>query len=315
MARNKISIIGAGNVGATCAHCIALKELGNIVLLDRVAGIAEGKALDIYEASPAGRYDVHITGTSDYRDTAGSSLIIITAGVPRKPGMSRDDLLQTNSRIVAEVTRKAVKYSPKAFIIMVSNPLDAMVHVAYKVSKFPKNRVMGMAGILDTSRYRSFIAQTLNVSVMDIVTLKLGGHGDDMVPLPRYTSVSGIPLTELLDDKTIAKIVERTRQGGAEIVSLLRTGSAYYAPATSIAEMAEAILRDKRRILPCCSYCDTEYGLGGLFAGVPAILGADGVEKVIELQLTADEQKLFDVSIKHLRQLVADIDPAVFQEE
>jgi malate dehydrogenase len=309
----KISIFGAGNVGATCAHCLALKELADIVLLDVVEGLAEGKALDIYEASPAGRYDVRITGSSDYRLTAHSNLIIITAGLPRKPGMSRDDLLRTNSRIVADVTRSAVAQSPDAFIIVVSNPLDAMVHVAAQVSQFPKNRVMGMAGVLDTSRYRSFIAQALDVSVTDIVALKLGGHGDDMVPLPRYTTVGGIPLTELMDDQTIDKIVNRTRQGGAEIVSLLRTGSAYYAPATGIAEMAEAILKDKHRIMPCCAYCDQQYQLGGVFAGVPAILGANGIEKIIQLQLTEQEKKLFQISVDHVKQLVEKIDPQIYQ--
>ena len=308
MSRRKISIIGAGNVGATCAHWLAEKELADIVLLDIVDGLAAGKALDLYEASPVGRYDVRLEGTTDYTQTAQSEVVIITSGLPRKPGMSRDDLLEKNAQIVAEVTRKVIEQSPDAFLIVVSNPLDAMVYVAAKISDLPKHRVMGMAGILDTARYRSFIAQVLNVSVTDISALLLGGHGDDMVPLPRYTTVAGSPLTELLDEDKINEIVDRTRNGGMEIVNLLKTGSAYYAPAAGVAEMAEAILKDKRRILPCCAYCDREYGAGGLFIGVPAVLGAHGVEKVIELQLTASEKQLLDDSVAHVKELVAKVD-------
>ena len=308
MSRRKISIIGAGNVGATCAHWLAEKELADIVLLDIVDGLAAGKALDLYEASPVGRYDVRLEGTTDYAQTAQSEVVIITSGLPRKPGMSRDDLLEKNAQIVAEVTRKVIEQSPDAFLIVVSNPLDAMVYVAAKISDLPKHRVMGMAGILDTARYRSFIAQVLNVSVTDISALLLGGHGDDMVPLPRYTTVAGIPLTELLDEDKINEIVDRTRNGGMEIVNLLKTGSAYYAPAAGVAEMAEAILKDKRRILPCCAYCNREYGAGGLFIGVPAVLGAHGVEKVIELQLTASEKQLLDDSVAHVKELVAKVD-------
>ena len=308
MSRRKISIIGAGNVGATCAHWLAQKELADIVLLDIVDGLAAGKALDLYEASPVGRYDVRLEGTTDYTQTAQSEVVIITSGLPRKPGMSRDDLLEKNAQIVAEVTRKVIEQSPDAFLIVVSNPLDAMVYVAAKISDLPKHRVMGMAGILDTARYRSFIAQVLNVSVTDISALLLGGHGDDMVPLPRYTTVAGIPLTELLDEDKINEIVDRTRNGGIEIVNLLKTGSAYYAPAAGVAEMAEAILKDKRRILPCCAYCNREYGAGGLFIGVPAVLGAHGVEKVIELQLTASEKQLLDDSVAHVKELVAKVD-------
>ena len=308
MARKKISIIGAGHVGATCAHWLAEKELGDIVMVDIVEGLAAGKALDLFEASPVGRYDVRLAGVCDYGETADSEVVVITSGLARRPGMSRDDLLKKNAAIVAQVTRQAVALSPQAFLIVVSNPLDAMVDVAAKVSRFDKNRVMGMAGILDTARYRSFIAEALDVSVTDISALLLGGHGDDMVPLVRYTSVAGIPLTELLDEKQIAAIVERTRKGGIEIVNLLKTGSAYYAPAAGAAEMVEAILKDKRRVLPCCAYCDKEYGVGGHFVGVPVVLGANGVEKVIELELNEDERRLFDNSVEHVKELAAKID-------
>jgi malate dehydrogenase len=308
LSRRKISIIGAGNVGATCAHWLAEKELADIVLLDIVDGLAAGKALDLYEASPVGGYDVRLGGTTDYAETADSDVVIITSGLPRRPGMSRDDLLEKNVQIVAEVTRKVTEQSPDAFLIVVSNPLDAMVYVAAKVSKLPTNRVMGMAGILDTARYRSFIAEALNVSVTDISALLLGGHGDDMVPLPRYTTVAGIPLAELLDEDKINEIVDRTRNGGIEIVNLLKTGSAFYAPAAGAMEMTEAILKDTRRFLPCCAYCDKEYGVGGCFVGVPAVLGANGVEKVIELQLTAQEKQLFDDSVAHVKELTAKVD-------
>jgi len=283
-------------------------ELADIVLLDIVDGLAAGKALDLYEASPVGKFDVQIKGTCDYADTAGSDIIIITSGLPRKPGMSRDDLLQKNAQIVAEVTRNAVANSPNAYLIIVSNPLDAMVYVASKVSALPKNRIMGMAGILDTARYRSFIAKALNVSVTDIQAILLGGHGDDMVPLPRYTTIGAVPLTELMDEKLIEAIVDRTRKGGIEIVNLLKTGSAYYAPAAGAAEMAEAILKDKKRILSCCAWCDKEYGIGGRFVGVPVILGANGAEKVIELKLTDSEKKLLDESVAHVAQLTAKVD-------
>ena len=308
MARKKISIIGAGNVGATAAHWLAAKELGDIVLLDIVDGLAQGKALDLYEASPVERCDVGLVGTCDYRDTAGSDVVIITSGLARKPGMSRDDLLVKNAAIVGSVAREVVKHSPEAFLIVVSNPLDAMVHVAAEAAQAPKNKVIGMAGILDTARYRSFIAEALNVSVADISALLLGGHGDDMVPLPRYTTVAGIPLTELMDAEKIEQIVGRTRKGGIEIVNLLKTGSAYYAPSAGAVEMAEAIVKDKRRVLPCCAYCDKEYGVGGAFVGVPVVLGANGVEKVIELKLTDDERTLFDASVRHVKELVARID-------
>ena len=301
--RKKISIIGAGNVGATCAHCLAQKELGEIVLLDIVEGLAAGKALDLFESSPVSGFDVRFAGTCDYRDTEGSDVVIITSGLPRKPGMSRDELLKANTQIVAEVTKNVIDNSIDPFLIVVSNPLDAMTYVAGKVSELPKNHVMGMAGILDTARYRSFIAEALDISVNDISAVLLGGHGDDMVPLPRYTCVAGIPLTELMDEQQIEAIVERTRKGGIEIVNLLKTGSAYYAPAAAAAEMAEAILKDKKRLLPCCAWCDLEYGVGGGFVGVPVILGSEGVEQIIELKLTEQEKQLFDASVAHVKKL------------
>lgn len=311
MARRKISIIGAGNVGATCAHWLAEKELGDIVMLDIVDGLAAGKALDLYEASPVGGFDVKLTGTSDYADTAGSDVVIITSGLARKPGMSRDDLLKKNTEIVSHVSRCVAAQSPDAFLIVVSNPLDAMAYVAAKVTGFPKNRVMGMAGGLDSARYRSFIAEILHVSVRDVTAMLMGGHGDDMVPLPRYTTVAGIPVTELLDSKTIEAIVDRARKGGIEIVNLLKTGSAYYAPSAAAVEMTEAILKDQRRVIPCCAYCDTEYSIGGYFVGVPVILGSGGVEKVIELRLDPQEKALLQVSIEHVKDLVRQVDPLI----
>jgi len=308
LSRKKISIIGAGNVGATCAHWLAQKELADIVMLDIVEGLAAGKGLDLFESSPVGGFDVGFTGTCDYQATGGSDIVIITSGLPRKPGMSRDDLLKANTRIVTEVTQQVVAHSPDTFLIIVSNPLDAMTYVAAKVSGFPKNRVMGMAGILDTARYRSFIAQALGVSVTDISAMLLGGHGDDMVPLPRYTTIAGIPLTELLADRQIEAIVERTRRGGTEIVNLLKNGSAFYAPSAAAAEMAEAILKDKKRVLPCCAWCQDEYGAGGCFVGVPVILGGGGVEKVIELKLTDQEKQFFDASVSHVKELTGQVD-------
>ena len=308
MSRKKISVIGAGNVGATAAHWLVQKELTDVVLVDIVDGLAAGKALDLYEASPVERCDVALTGTTDYTHTANSDITIITSGLARKPGMSRDDLLKANAKIVGEVTRCVLQHSPETFIIVVSNPLDVMVYVAATASGFPKNRVMGMAGILDSARYRSFIAEALNVSVADIQALLLGGHGDDMVPLPRYTTVAGIPLTELLDTQTIEKIVDRTRKGGIEIVNLLKTGSAYYAPSAGAVEMAEAIIKDKKRILPCCAYCDSEYGIGGAFVGVPVVLGSGGVERIIELDLNAQEKSMLDASAAHVKELVTQVD-------
>lgn len=304
MKRAKISIIGAGNVGATCAHWAAAKELGDIVLLDIVEGLPQGKALDLMESSPIEGFDSKIIGTNNYDDTTNSDVVIITSGLPRKPGMSRDDLLVANAKIVQTVTEQVAPRSPNAVLIVVSNPLDAMVYLAWKVSKFPAHRVVGQAGVLDTARFRTFVAMELNVSVEDVTALLLGGHGDDMVPLPRHTSVGGIPLPDLLPQDTIDKLVERARKGGGEIVSLLKTGSAFYAPSAASIQMAEAIIRDKKRVLPCAAYCDKEYGVGGYFVGVPCILGAGGVEKVIEVKLNDTERAALDTSISHVKELV-----------
>ena len=308
MARKKISIIGAGNVGATCAHWAAAKSLGDIVLLDIVEGLPQGKALDLYEASPIEAFDATVTGTNDYADTAGSDVVIVTAGVPRKPGMSRDDLIAANTKIVAEVSAKVASASPDATLIVVSNPLDAMVFVAWKISGFPTHRVVGQAGILDTGRYRAFLAEAIGCSVADIQAMLLGGHGDDMVPLPRYTTVSGIPVTQLLPAETIDAIVQRTRKGGGEIVGLLKTGSAFYAPSAASVQMAEAILRDRKRILPCAAYCNREFNVGGYFVGVPALLGEGGVEKIVELDLSVEERTAFNGSVEHVKELVATVE-------
>ena len=309
MKRAKISIIGAGNVGATAAHWAAAKELGDVVLVDvpQIDGVPQGKSLDLSQAAPIEGYDVRLTGATSYEATANSDVVIITAGLARKPGMSRDDLLIKNTEIVKSVTQQVVKYSPKSILLVVSNPLDAMVYVAYKASGFEPQRVIGMAGVLDTARYRCFIAAELDVSVEDIQALLLGGHGDDMVPLPRYTSVAGIPLPELLTEEKIQAIVKRTRSGGAEIVNFLKTGSAYYAPSAAVVQMAESIIKDKKRVLPCAAYCDKQYGVGGYFVGVPVKLGTQGVEQIIEVPLTTDEKKLMDASVDHVRQLVATI--------
>jgi malate dehydrogenase len=304
--RAKITIIGAGNVGATCAHWAAAKELGDIVLVDIVEGLPQGKALDLRQASPIERFDADIIGTNSYTETANSDIVIITSGLARKPGMSRDDLLAKNVEIVAGVTREAAKHSPNAILIVVSNPLDAMVYTAWKVSGFPTQRVVGQAGVLDTARYRTFIAMELGCSIEDITALLLGGHGDDMVPLPSFTSVAGIPVTNLMSKEKLDAIVDRARKGGGEIVGLLKTGSAYYAPAAATIQMAEAIIKDKRRILPCAAYCDKEYGIGGYFVGVPTVLGKNGVEKVLEVPLSADEKAAFNVSIDHVKELVRD---------
>lgn len=309
MKRAKISIIGAGNVGATAAHWAAAKELGDVVLVDvpQIDGVPQGKALDLAEAAPVEGFDSRLTGATTYEPTADSDVVIITAGLARKPGMSRDDLLLKNTEIVKSVTAQVVRYSPQSILLVVSNPLDAMVYVAYKSSGFEPQRVIGMAGVLDTARYRCFIAAELGVSVEDVQALLLGGHGDDMVPLPRYTSVAGIPLPELLSADKIEAIVKRTRSGGAEIVNLLKTGSAYYAPSASVVQMAESIIKDKKRVLPCAAYCDKQYGVGGYFVGVPVKLGSKGVEQILEVSLTADEKKLMDASVDHVRQLVATI--------
>jgi len=303
MQRAKITIIGAGNVGATCAHWAAAKELGDIVLVDIVDGLPQGKGLDLHEAGPIEGFDVRIVGTTEYDATADSDLIIITSGVPRKPGMSRDQLLETNVKIVADVTAKAAAKSPHAILIVVSNPLDAMVYTAHAVCGFPTQRVVGQAGVLDTARYRTFIADEIGCSVEDVHAMLLGGHGDDMVPLPRYTTVAGIPVTQLLPPGKLDEIVTRTRNGGAEIVNLLKTGSAYYAPAAATIAMAESILRDKRRVLPCAAYCDKEYDVGGYFVGVPCILGRNGVEKVLEVELDAREREAFAARVAHVKEL------------
>lgn len=285
----KISIIGAGNVGATAAFIIANKELSDVVIVDIILDMPQGKGLDMAEASPVQRYDSQIIGTNDYADIADSDVVIVTSGFPRKPGMSREDLLQKNAEIVGSVTEQIVKYAPNSIIILVTNPLDIMTYHAWKVSGFPANRVVGQAGILDSARFRYFIAEALNVSIEDISAMVLGGHGDTMVPLPRYTTVAGIPITELMPEETISQLTERTRNGGAEIVSLLKTGSAFYAPGAAVAQMAEAIIKDKKRILPCSAYLTGQYGINDVYIGVPVKLGANGVEDIIELQLTDSE--------------------------
>jgi malate dehydrogenase len=305
--RKKITVVGAGFVGATAAHWAAAKELGDVCIVDIIEGMPQGKALDLMQASPVEGFDCNMVGTNDYADTADSDVIIITAGLPRKPGMSRDDLLAKNTAIVKSVTEQVAKYSPNAFLIIVSNPLDAMVYVAHKASGFPTNRVMGMAGVLDAARFRAFIAMELNVSVEDVNAFVLGGHGDSMVPLARFSTVAGIPLPELLSAEKIEALVTRTRNGGAEIVNLLKTGSAFFAPSASAVQMAESILKDKKRILPCAAYCDKEYGVGGYFVGVPVILGKDGVEKVIEIKLLPDEKAAFDKSVEAVRGLVKNL--------
>ena len=307
MSVNKITVVGAGNVGATTAHIAASRELGDIVLIDIVKGLAEGKALDMAEAGPVQGYSCKITGTTDWAAAQDSSIVVITSGLARKPGMSRDDLLAKNVQIVKDVSEKVAKYCPQAIVIVVSNPLDAMVYVASKVTGFAKNRVMGMAGALDVARFCHFVATELNVRSEDISGMLMGGHGDDMVPLPRFTTVAGIPITELLPKETIARLIERARKGGIEIVDLLGS-SAYYAPAAGVVKMAEAITTDSRGVTPCCAYCQKEYNVGGYFVGVPVVLGKAGVEKIVELNLNADERRELDVSVSHVKDLVAKVD-------
>jgi malate dehydrogenase len=304
MKRAKISVIGAGFVGSTCAHWAASKELGDVVLIDINDGAAKGKALDLFEASPVEGFASRILGGSDYALTKDSDVVIITAGMPRKPGMSRDDLLAINAKIVKECAQNVAKHSPNSVLIIVSNPLDAMCHVAYEASGFPRERVLGMAGVLDGARFRSFIAEALDVSVEDVQAFVYGGHGDTMVPMPRYVTVGGIPLTQLLSKEKIDALVQRTRQGGAEIVNLLKTGSAYYAPSASAVQMAEAIVRDKKRILPCAVLLKGEYGKSNLFCGVLAKLGSKGMEKVMDLEMTAEEKAMFDKSANAVQELV-----------
>ena len=307
MRRAKISIIGAGNVGATTAHWCASAELGDIVLVDIPAteDMPKGKALDLMQSSPVMGFDSNITGTTSYDDTAGSDVVVITAGIPRKPGMSRDDLLATNAKIMGSVCQKIKKTSEHAVVIVVSNPLDAMVQRAMQVTGFPAERVVGQAGVLDTARYRTFLAMELGVSVEDISALLMGGHGDTMVPIPSCTSVGGIPILQLIEPDRLEEIVDRTRKGGAEIVGLLKTGSAYYAPAAATAQMVEAIVRDKKRLIPCAAYCDKEYGVGGYYVGVPVILGSSGVERIVELSLTDEEKVAFQKSVDAVKELVA----------
>jgi malate dehydrogenase len=319
MRRAKISIIGAGNVGATCAHWAASKELGDIVLVDipeitvtengqpkKVPNTAPmGKALDLLQSSPVEGFDARITGATTYEPTAGSDVVIVTAGMPRKPGMSRDDLIAINTGIVKQVAENVARHSPNAVMIVVSNPLDAMVYVAWKASGFPTKRILGQAGVLDVARYRTFLATEIGCSVEDVQALLMGGHGDDMVPLPRYTFAGGIPVTQLVGKERLDEIVKRARSGGAEIVNLLKTGSAYYAPAAATVAMAESVIRDKKRILPCAAYCEKEYGVGGFFVGVPCVLGSDGVERVIEVELDESERKMFQSSVDHVKELVA----------
>lgn len=307
MRRAKISIIGAGNVGATCAHWCAAAELGDIVLLDipRTEDMPAGKALDLMQSSPIMGFDSNVVGTTDYADTAGSDVIVVTAGIPRKPGMSRDDLLATNAKIVTSVGEQIKVTSPDAVVIVVSNPLDAMVQQMWTVTGFDKAKVCGQAGVLDTARYRTFLAMELGVSVEDISALLMGGHGDTMVPIPSCTSVGGIPITQLIETARLDEIVDRTRKGGAEIVSLLKTGSAYYAPAAACAQMVEAVVKDKKRVIPVAALCESEYGVGGYYVGVPVVMGSGGVEKIIELSLTDTETAAFTNSVDAVKSLVA----------
>jgi len=302
--RKKVTVVGSGNVGATLAHRLADKQLADVVMIDIIEGVPQGKALDLLEAGPVEGYDVKVRGTNDYTDTANSDLVVITAGFPRKPGMSRDDLLKANYEVVKGTVEQVVKHSPDCFLIVVTNPLDAMAQTAYKLSGFSKNRVIGMAGVLDTARYRTFIADALNVSVRDVQGFVLGGHGDTMVPVPRYTTVAGIPVADLMPQDQLDKIITRTRNGGAEIVNYLKTGSAYYAPSAAVAEMIDAIFNDRKKILPCAAYLEGEYGISGLFVGVPVKLGAKGIEQIIEIKLTAEEQAALQKSAASVKELV-----------
>ena len=303
MARPKVTVVGAGNVGATTAQYIVERELADVVLTDVVDGLPQGKALDLLEAGPVHGYDCRLVGATDYKDTAGSDIVVITAGLARKPGMSRDDLLFKNAEIVGAVVQEVAGLSPESILIVVTNPLDAMAQLAWRKSGFPRHRVVGMAGILDSARFRTFIARELDVSVENVTAFVLGGHGDTMVPLPRYSTVAGIPITELLSKERIEALVKRTANGGAEIVNLLKTGSAYYAPAASVTEMVEAILRDKKKILPCAAYLEGEYGIKGLFVGVPVKLGRRGIEQVIQITLTPDEAAALKRSAEAVREL------------
>jgi malate dehydrogenase len=310
-ARKKITVVGAGQVGSTVAQLTAYKNLGDVVIIDIVDGVPQGKALDLQESSCLQVFDSLVTGTNDYKDTANSDIVVITAGLPRKPGMSREDLLATNAKIVQSVTEQIMKHSRDPIIIVVSNPLDAMVYMAKKTSNLPKNKIIGMAGVLDSARLQTFVSLELGCSLVDVDAMVLGGHGDSMVPLPRYTSVSGISITELMTSEQIERVVERTRKGGAEIVSLLKTGSAFYAPGASVVKMVEAILQDKRRILPCTAYLEGEYGWNGIFFGVPVMMGVHGIEKVIELKLTDEEKVALDKSAQDVKKTCEEIDAII----
>lgn len=306
--RSKITVIGSGFVGSTLAHWLASHELGDIVLLDIMEGIPQGKALDLAQCGHVEGFDLKIKGTNKYEDTADSDIVVITAGIPRKPGMSRDDLIKTNAGIMKSVCENVKKYSPNAILIIVSNPLDAMVYVAWKVTGFAPQKIIGMAGVLDSARMRTFIAEELNISVEDVTAFVMGGHGDTMIPVTRYANVGGVPLADLMPKERIDAIVERTKNGGAEIVELLKTGSAYFAPAASAAAMVEAILRDKKRLMPCAAYLNGEYGVKDLFIGVPVILGKNGVERIIEVKLNGEEKALFSKTVEHVKSLVKTTD-------
>src|SRR6202011_5585794 len=303
--RKKVTVVGSGNVGATAAHWIAAMELADVAVIDGIEGVPQGKALDLLQGMPIEKRDCNIIGTHDYADTKGSDIVVITAGIARKPGMSRDDLLNTNFKIMSDVVAKAVAASPNTILIIVSNPLDAMAQTAFKQAGLPRERVIGMAGVLDSARFRTFIAQELNVSVENVTAFVLGGHGDTMVPLARYSTVAGIPITELMDAETLQRLVQRTRDGGAEIVKYLKTGSAYYAPSAAVTEMVEAILKDKKKILPCAAYLEGEYGITGLFVGVPCKLGERGLEQIIEIKLTKEEDAALKKSAEAVKELCA----------
>ncbi|QQR79735.1 MAG: malate dehydrogenase [Deltaproteobacteria bacterium] len=307
MKRNKIALIGAGQIGGVLAQLAAQRELGDVVLFDIMEGIPQGKALDIQESAPVDLFDSRLIGTNKYEDLQGSDVVIVTAGLPRKPGMSRDDLLVKNVDIMKDVANNVKKYCAGAFVIVISNPLDAMVYTMQKITGFPTSHVIGMAGVLDSARFRTFVALELNVSVEDVSAIVLGGHGDDMVPLTRFCSVGGVPLTDLLSQDKIEAIISRTRVAGGEIVNLLKTGSAFFSPAASAIAMAESFLKDKKRILPCAAYLDGEYGVSGYYMGVPVVIGKNGIEKVLELKLNEGEKKLFDESLSHVKKLVAEI--------
>jgi len=307
MARSKIALIGGGNIGGVLAHEAAYRELGDVVLFDVVEGLPQGKALDMAEGAPIQGADAEIRGTNDYKDIAGADVVIITAGLARKPGMSRDDLLATNLKIMKQVAEGVRENAPDAFVIVISNPLDAMVYTFKEISRFPKNRVVGMAGVLDSARFRAFVAWELGVSVEDVTAMVLGGHGDTMVPLTRYCTVAGIPVSTMISEKRLNEIVERTKGAGGEVVGLLKTGSAFVSPALSALEMAEAYLKDKKRVLACACLLEGEYGVDGLYVGVPCVIGGGGVERVLEVELDAQERKLFDASVEHVRTLVGQI--------